>query len=162
MRLQRYVAINGMLAAVYAVMTVITSAIAYGPIQFRFSEILLFFAFYNRRYIPGLAIGTLLANLYSPAGFLDVLMGSVATIIVCCAIYLVKSKYWVPVIAAIVNGAIVGWMLYLVFEVPMMEAMWTVALGEFVVVVVGLVIFKLLANHQQVMKLLKDNDPKWN
>ena len=63
------VAINAMIACVYAALTIACSSIAYGGIQFRISEILIFLAFYNKKYIPGLIIGCFLANLPSPLGF---------------------------------------------------------------------------------------------
>jgi len=160
--MKKDIAINGMLAAVYAVTTALIAPIAFIGVQFRFSEILLFFAFYNRRYIVGLTIGCIIANLYSPVGILDVVMGSAATVIVCLWIYAIKNHYLVPVIAAVVNGLLVGWMLYIVFEAPLVLTMSTVALGEFVVVVIGLLIFKQLEKVQYLMKLLKGNDPKWN
>ena len=47
------VAINAMIACVYAALTIACSSIAYGGIQFRISEILIFLAFYNKKYIPG-------------------------------------------------------------------------------------------------------------
>ena len=57
---------NAVIAAVYAVLTIGLSPISYGPIQVRLSECMVLLAFYNRKWIPGLTIGCLLANLNSP------------------------------------------------------------------------------------------------
>jgi len=39
------IALNGLIAATYAVLTIVASPLYYGPIQFRFSEILVLFCF---------------------------------------------------------------------------------------------------------------------
>ena len=89
----KLVVINAMIAGVYAVLTLAISPIAYSEIQFRLSEIIVFLAFYNRRYIPGLTIGCIIANLFSPMGMLDIVFGTLSTIIVCIAMYLIKNRY---------------------------------------------------------------------
>ncbi len=55
-------------AALYAVVTFLISPIAYGPMQFRLSEIMKPLALKGRVYIAGLSLGLLLANLLSPFG----------------------------------------------------------------------------------------------
>lgn len=63
-------------AALYAVLTWALAGLSYGPIQFRLSEILTLLAWVNPVYIPGLVVGTVLANLTSPLGMLDVVVGA--------------------------------------------------------------------------------------
>ena len=75
----KVVAINAMIACVYAVLTILCSGLSYGAIQLRFSEIFIFLAFYNKKYIPGLIIGCFLANIPSPLGFADIIFGTLAT-----------------------------------------------------------------------------------
>ena len=62
------IAFNAIIAAIYAVMTLAISPIAYGAVQLRVSEIIIFLAFYNKKYIPGLVLGCIIANLFSPLG----------------------------------------------------------------------------------------------
>ena len=45
------------IAALYAIITLMFPSLAYGPIQLRFSEILVLLVFYNKRFIPGLLLG---------------------------------------------------------------------------------------------------------
>ena len=56
-----------LVAALYIVLTVTPplNAISYGAYQLRVSEMLAFMAFYNRKYIVGLTLGCMIANLYS-------------------------------------------------------------------------------------------------
>ena len=83
------IAIIGIVAAIYAVATIAIAPIAYGPIQFRVSEILTLLAFINPIYIPGLVLGCIIANLFSPLGMVDVVVGSTATLI---SVYLIRAK----------------------------------------------------------------------
>ena len=55
-------------ATVYCVVTWLISPVAYGPIQFRLSEIMKPLTLKGRVYIAGLSLGLLLANLLSPFG----------------------------------------------------------------------------------------------
>ena len=64
----KLIVVNAMIASVYAALTLAISPIAYSEIQFRLSEIMVFLAFYNKKYIPGLIIGCIIANLFSPMG----------------------------------------------------------------------------------------------
>ena len=72
---------NAVIAAVYAVLTIGLSPVSYGPIQVRLSECMVLLAFYNRKWIPGLTIGCLLANLNSPFGVTDIVVGTTATLV---------------------------------------------------------------------------------
>lgn len=86
----RTIARAGMIAAVYAALTVLTiqflGAFAWGPIQFRVSEAVTVVALYTRAAVPGLFVGSLVANLYtfvtsgSPFALLDVAFGSLGSL----------------------------------------------------------------------------------
>lgn len=134
----------GIIAALYAVMTIALAPISYGNIQFRVSEILTLFAFFNPVFIPGLTLGTLIANLFSPLGIIDVVFGTFATFI---SVFLMnKSKNFIlaSLWPTVINGIIIGIELFIVFGLPLVLSMIQVAIGEFVVVtVVGVTIFKM-------------------
>ena len=104
----KLVVINAMIAGIYAVLTLAISPIAYSKIQFRLSEIIVFLAFYNRRYIPGLTIGCLLANMASPMVLLDIFFGTLSTIIVCIAMDQIKNRYIVALARGIITRVIIG------------------------------------------------------
>jgi uncharacterized membrane protein len=86
----RRVATAGIIAAVYGAVTflvlLIPGGIGWGPVQFRPSEALVVVAVLTPAAIPGLAIGSALANLTSVAsmgavGLLDVVFGSLGTLL---------------------------------------------------------------------------------
>lgn len=74
---------GAMIAAVYAAATYASAVfgIAYGPIQFRFSEALTVLSVFTPAAIPGLTIGCILGNISSPFGMWDIVFGSLATLL---------------------------------------------------------------------------------
>ena len=84
MRSKTYLlALNGVIAAAYAALTLVAAALnlAYGPVQFRFSEALTVLPFLFPGTWPGVFVGCLVANLLSPYGPLDVVLGSAGTLV---------------------------------------------------------------------------------
>ena len=150
----KLVVINAMIAGVYAVLTLAISPIAYSEIQFRLSEIIVFLAFYNRRYIPGLTIGCIIANLFSPMGMLDIVFGTFSTIIVCIAMYLIKNRYLAAGAGAIITGMIIGAELWYAFNIPYVINAIYVAVGELIVLIIGALVFKSLEKNDRLMNLL--------
>lgn len=78
----------GVIGAVYAALTliVIQSPLGYGPVQFRLSEVVTVVACLTPAAIPGLWIGTAVANAYLMTQFgvlalLDVVFGSTASLL---------------------------------------------------------------------------------
>ncbi len=142
-------------AAIYFVLTIAISPLAFGPIQFRFSEILVLLCFYNKDYCYSMAAGCALANLFSPMAALDVPFGTAATIITVICIYK-SSNLWIAAIFPVIsNGIIIALELKVALNAPLLLSMGTVAFGELVVVLIlGVPIFKLLEKNKAFMKLI--------
>ena len=82
------------IAAIYVVLTMVFLPISFGPIQFRISELLCVLPYFTPAAIPGLFIGCLLANFLGGAAALDVIFGSIATLIGAVGSYLRrKNRY---------------------------------------------------------------------
>ena len=83
----RRIAFAGILAALYAVLTIVEGLIApglaYGNIQFRFAEALAVLCCFTPAAIPGMVIGCVVANIYSSVGIWDTVIGSSATLLAC-------------------------------------------------------------------------------
>ena len=73
---------GAMIAAVYAAATYLSAVfgVAYGAIQFRFSEALTVLSLFTPAAIPGLTVGCILGNISSPFGIWDIISGSAATL----------------------------------------------------------------------------------
>ena len=100
----------GVIAALYAVLAYFASVfgIAYGPIQCRFSEALCVLPFLFPAATPGLFVGCLVANLLSPYGALDIIFGSLATLLAAVWTQHTHHKWLAPLPPVLCNAVIVG------------------------------------------------------
>ena len=155
---------TAIIATLYAVVTLVLAPISYGVIQFRMSEIMVLLAFFDPFYIGGLTLGCFIANILGPNGVMDAVFGTLATFISVYAISLtgkfIKSNKTSLVIASlwptIFNGIIIGWMLNILYELPLVLSVGEVAIGEFVVVtMVGVPIIKFIENKYEKLLISK-------
>ena len=151
----KLIVVNAMIASVYAALTLAISPIASSEIQFRLSEIMVFLAFYNKKYIPGLIIGCIIANLFSPMGLLDVIFGTISTIIVCITMYVIKNRYLAAIIGAIITGLIIGGELWYAYQIPYLINALYVAIGELIVLIIGALVFKAIEHNEYFINILK-------
>ena len=143
-------------AALYAVLTLLLPVASYGPIQFRFSEILVLLVFYNKRFIPGLVLGCAIANLFSPMMLFDVVFGTLSSYIAFILMQRAKNLYVASIFPVLlVSVPAIGTWLYLasdeVFVVLLMQFM----LSEFVMVsIIGVMLFKVLEKNEGFMSYI--------
>ncbi|MBQ7063904.1 MAG: QueT transporter family protein [Firmicutes bacterium] len=136
----------GLIAALYAVLTYVSSlmGLAYGEVQFRISEALTILPVFTPAAIPGLTIGCFLGNLGSPFGMVDVICGTIATLIAALFSYAVRKVEWkrLPVLAplgpvlsnAIIVGLEIAWFMPEGFTwAGFLAAAVSVGLGELVI-----------------------------
>lgn len=123
------------IAALYAALTLLLLPISFGHniFQFRVSEALTILPALMPASIPGLFVGCIIANLIGGFGLVDIIFGSLATLI--AALFsrcLKKYPFLVPLPPVIFNALIVGtYLKYLyMFDVPLLASMGWVALGE--------------------------------
>ena len=62
----RFVVFNGIIAALYVVITYLLAPISYGPIQVRVSEVLTIFPIFSGATIPGVALRCVISNIINP------------------------------------------------------------------------------------------------
>ena len=134
---------GALIAAIYAVLTILLAPISYGPMQVRISEALTILPALTVDAVPGLFIGCVLANLLGHGVWFDVLFGSLATLI--AAIFAYKWRRLPPLAAfsaVLFNTVIVGPVVYFGFvHAPGDPVSWaallstagSVALGELAV-----------------------------
>ncbi|MBE6632586.1 MAG: QueT transporter family protein [Ruminococcaceae bacterium] len=107
----RKIVTSAFVAAVYAALTIGFSFISYGPIQFRISEALTVMPYFTPWAIPGLIIGCLTANIFSPISILDTVFGTLATAIGALGTYFCKKKglwFLAPLCPVISNTVIIS------------------------------------------------------
>ena len=120
-------AVNALVAAVYAALTMALGFMSYNVIQFRVAEALCVLPFFFPGTVWGLFIGCVISNLLSPAGILDIVFGSLATLGCCLSVAALgrsgKYESWVRCIAAcampvVFNAVIVGAVLAFTIAEP--------------------------------------------
>ncbi|MEG0452127.1 MAG: QueT transporter family protein [Coprobacillus sp.] len=148
----KMIAINAMIAGIYAVLTMAIAPLSYGAIQMRISEVMVFLAFYNKKYIPGLVLGCLIANTISPLGMMDMCFGTLSTLIVCLAMYKLKNLFVAGIVGGVITGLIIGVELYVALDLPFMINAFYVFAGEVIILVIGAIVFKLIEKNETLMK----------
>ena len=122
----RRLTMTALLAAVYAALTMGLGFLSYESVQFRVAEALCVLPFFFPWATWGLFLGCVIANLLSPAGVLDVVFGSLATLLSCLAVAALgrgDRRRWVNCILAclmpvLFNAVIVGAVITFALTAP--------------------------------------------
>ncbi|MBR3561245.1 MAG: QueT transporter family protein [Oscillospiraceae bacterium] len=153
----KYLTRAAIIAALYVVLTYLAGLmnLAYGPVQFRFSEALTVLSFLFPEAIPGLFVGCVVSNLISPYGMLDLVVGSAATLLAAIWTAKCRKRWFAPMPPVIANAVLVGAMIAWYeagfgagFLAAFVYNAATVGLGELVVCyVLGLPLLKVLEDR---------------
>lgn len=174
------IALNGIVAGLYAVITIACGPLSYNFAQFRFSELLNLLVFFNPSFTVGLTVGCLLANIFSTVGPIDILFGTLSTLIACLLMVgyskLIKNLFSVGFIPCLINAIVVPFTIVVsTMGTPAYEPLtigsyfmmfgW-VFLGEFVcIVAVGYPLFFFLSKKNQrfypLIMATRNTDYKW-
>ncbi len=123
------------IAAIYVVLTLVFAPISYGEVQVRVSEALTILPFFTPAAIPGLFIGCIIANATGGSVILDIVFGSIATLIGAFGTYKLRKNRWLaPLPPIIANTVIVPLVLRYGYGVPLPLPMLMVfiAIGEII------------------------------
>lgn len=140
----------GLIAALYAALTLLVQPLSFGAVQLRVSELLTVLPVYTPAAIPGLTVGCFLSNLIglssgaNPAGGWDLLFGTAATALSAVLTYALRNKrlkgspVWATLPPVVLNALIVGTELYVVYGgLPLwLHVVW-VAAGQLVACTLG-------------------------
>jgi uncharacterized membrane protein len=144
------------IAAIYTVLVLVFSFSSFGPIQFRVAEALTILPFFTPAAIPGVTLGCFLSAVLVPGTHvLDMIFGSMATLIAAFLSYKLRfNKFLVPIPPIIVNALVVPWVLKFAYgdaqPVPLM--MLTVGAGEFVAAgILGMILLFALEKVEHVV-----------
>ncbi len=99
--------------AVYAVLSIFGSVfgVTFGPVQCRFAEALCVLPLFFPETVGGLFVGCLITNLLSPYGLLDIVVGSLTTLLAALLTSKCRHKWLAPLPPVVCNGLFVGGML---------------------------------------------------
>ena len=139
-------------AALYAALVVVLGGFSYGPIQVRIADSLL--GAVPLLGLPGVlghTFGVFIANIFSPAGLID-LLNTIPSFAMSFVVYYVykstKNDYTVIgtcIAYSAVLGITVGWMLSYLYALSLLLTIAYVAIGNVIAsVLIGWPLFKLL------------------
>lgn len=158
----RKVVFGGLIGGIYAALTLALAPISYGEVQFRIAEALTILPFFSAFSTLGLFIGCLISNILSPIGPLDMIFGSLATLIAAVMTYYIgKSnlkfkRYIAPLPAVIVNAVVVGLLISYSANIPFILPALQVGFGQLVVCyVLGLPLLMVIEKNEKIKSYLK-------
>lgn len=104
----KFIAFSGLIAAIYFVSSMAMNVVnlTYGQLQFRISEALTLLPIIMPEAIPGLIIGCLATNAFSPFFALDMTIGTVATGIASLLTYLLRKRIFLASLPPIILNAL--------------------------------------------------------
>jgi uncharacterized membrane protein len=121
---------GAVIAAVYAITTIIFQPLSYGPIQVRISEALTLLPRLWAEAVPGLFIGCMIANVFGGYGLPDILLGGAATLIAAVMSRHAPDRITAAAAPVAVNALMVGWYLSVLTDTPITLTVLYVGFGE--------------------------------
>lgn len=101
----RTIAEVAVIAALYVVLTFMVAPIARGPVQFRISEALMIVPALLASGVPGITLGVLLSNIFLGGGMIDIVFGTLATLLAAIGTRLIAKRMKLTPHTAEINGA---------------------------------------------------------
>ncbi|MGJ0908565.1 QueT transporter family protein [Clostridium botulinum] len=153
---------SAVIAAIYTVLTLLLAPISYGQIQVRASESLTLLPFLSSYSIWGVFLGCIISNLIGGNGIIDIVFGSLATLIAAILTYYIgKSnlkfkKYLAPLPPIIINAVVIGFILNYTLKLPLLISIIWVGLGEAIsCYVLGLILISIIEKNKKLMSYFK-------
>ena len=155
----RAVALGGVIAALYVALSMAAAALGLssGVIQVRFSEALCILPCFTPAAIPGVTVGCFLTNVIAGGEPLDMIFGTVATLIGAVGTYLLRKNRWLAAVPPILaNVLIIPWVLQTAYGVT--DSYWflmlTIFAGEFISIgILGELLYTALEKSGAARKL---------
>ena len=134
----RDLTLAALVAALYAVLSYFGNifGLTFGSIQCRFSEALCVLPFLFPCTVPGVVVGCLITNMMSTVRPLDIVFGSLATLLAAIWTAKMPHRLLAPLPPVLCNGVIIGAMITW-YEVGFTPAFWSLFLFNGISVAVG-------------------------
>lgn len=154
-------ATSGIIAALYVAVSMLVAPFGFTNIQFRISEMFNHLVVFNKKFIFGIVLGVFVTNLFSPLGLYDLFFG-VAQSILALSITIFSRKFISGHLKRLIFNTlvftftmfIIAFELNLALELPFLFTWLTVAIGEFVVMAVGIPIMLKLNEKLKFEKMI--------
>lgn len=119
------------IAALYAVLTLVLAPISFGPMQLRVSEAMTLLPILWPEAAAGLFVGCFLANLIGGYGIMDAVVGGLATLIAALLTRRLRHNRWIAALPPVlINAVAIGLLLHFVAEAPLWLTMLYIGAGQ--------------------------------
>lgn len=146
----KYLTRGALIAALYVVITYILTPISFGPLQFRLSEALTVLPILYPEAIPALFVGVLLSNIFGGLGLVDIIGGSLTTLIAAYFTYRYRDSFFAYLSPIIFNGLLISLYLHVLYKIPYWLTVIEISISEAVVVfLVGYPLINYLKNKEK-------------
>ncbi|MFC0275185.1 QueT transporter family protein [Enterococcus devriesei] len=143
----------------YVAVTLVLSVVSFGAIQFRLAEMFNYLPLFNRRYTISVTLGVAIANLASPLGIVDVLLGSFSTWIVLLVCRRVTQNIPSPKLKMIVTALVFAFSMFTVagqlsffYQAPFFFNWLVIGLGELLSMSLGGALIYLISQRVNLTK----------
>lgn len=155
-------AVNSVITALYIAVSALIQPFGFTNIQFRVSEMFNHLVVFNKKFFFGIIFGVFLTNLFfSPMRLYDIVFGVMHSAISLGLIILLANytkNIWILLVANTMifsfNMFIIAFELYLALGFPFLFSWLTTAIGEFIVLAVGIPIMYTLNKQVQFDKMI--------
>ena len=157
-----YLTQAALVAALYVALTWVSNlaGLASGAVQVRISEALCILPAFMPASIPGLFIGCIISNLSMGSHVIDIILGSLATLLGAIFTSKLKNRFLAPIPAVISNTLIVPFVILYCYTAPEARNLSTyllttsgVFLGEVIsAYVFGLILYTALEKRKNIFK----------
>lgn len=157
-------AVNAVIAALYLAVTALIAPFGFTNIQFRVSEMFNHLVVFNRKYLIGIVLGVFISNLLlSTLGWYDLTFG-VAHSLISLTITVVLCRFVKGRVKGMIANTLVFTFTMFIIAIELKLALglpfWftyaTLAISEFVVMIVGVPVMNALNKRIDFARLLED------
>lgn len=129
----------GIIAGLYAMLTVIFAPISYSMFQFRISETLKGLAIFDRKYSLAIGLGIFVGNLFSPFGLMELTAMPLLGVVNGLISYEIGKKNLLlgAVCYALLTALSVGIMLAIYLPISVLPLIGCVAIPEIILIITG-------------------------
>ncbi|SFL15073.1 QueT transporter family protein [Halanaerobium salsuginis] len=136
------------ITALYIAITYFLAPVSFGPIQFRAAEALTVLPIIFPEAVPALFLGVLLANIIGGLGMVDIIGGSLVTLLAAYVTYKNRNNIIAYLSPILFNAFLISIYLHLLFSLPYWLTVLQIGASEAVVVVIlGIPLVKYLKQH---------------
>ena len=136
------------ITALYVVITYFLAPVSFGPIQFRAAVALTVLPIIFPEAVPALFLGVLLANVIGGLGMIDIVGGSLVTLLAAYVTYKNRDNIFAYLSPILFNAFLISIYLHTLFGLPYWLNVIQIGLSEAaVVLILGVPLIKYLKNH---------------